>query len=52
MYYTWHFFVRIIKEKTEIETNMGKIIGLVVKEIGNQFDKSKIAPLVKQVLSK
>lgn len=44
--------IRIIKEKTEIETNMGKLIGLVVKEIGNQFDKSKIAPLVKQVLSK
>jgi uncharacterized protein YqeY len=44
--------IKIIKEKTEIETNMGKIIGLVVKEISNQFDKSKIAPLVKQVLNK
>ena len=34
------------------ETNLGKIIGLTVKEIGNNFDKSKISPLVKEVISK
>lgn len=34
-----------LKEK---ELNMGKLIGLVVKEVGNSFDKSKIAALVKE----
>jgi len=34
------------------ETNLGKIIGLTVKEIGNNFDKSKISPLVKEVINK
>ena len=34
-----------LKEK---EPNMGKLIGLVVKEVGNSFDKSKIAALVKE----
>lgn len=44
--------IKIIEEKSKLESNVGKIIGLVVKEIGNQFDKSKIAPLVKQTLNK
>ena len=35
-----------LKEK---EPNMGKLIGLVVKEVGNSFDKSKIAALVKEM---
>lgn len=39
--------VAIIKKIKETETNMGKIIGLTVKEVGNRFDKSKIAALVK-----
>jgi uncharacterized protein YqeY len=43
--------IAIIKEKQQIETNTGKIIGLVVKEVGNNFDKSKISMLVKKVLS-
>ena len=34
-----------LKEK---EPNLGKLIGLVVKEVGNSFDKSKIAALVKE----
>lgn len=41
--------VTIIKRIKETEPNMGKVIGLTVKEVGNRFDKSKIAALVKQV---
>ena len=39
--------VAIIKRIKETESNMGKVIGLTVKEVGNRFDKSKIAALVK-----
>lgn len=41
--------IAIIKRIKETETNLGKVIGLTVKEVGNQFDKSKIAALVKSV---
>ncbi len=41
--------IEIIKKFKETETNPGKLIGLTVKEVGNRFDKSKIAALVKQV---
>ena len=41
--------VEIIKRLKETETNVGKLIGLTVKEVGNRFDKSKIAALVKSV---
>ena len=41
--------INIIKRLKETETNPGKLIGLTVKEVGNRFDKSKIAALVKQV---
>ena len=41
--------IAIIKRIKETESNLGKVIGLTVKEIGNQFDKSKIAALVKSV---
>ena len=41
--------VAIIKRIKETEPNMGKVIGLTVKEVGNRFDKSKIAALVKSV---
>lgn len=41
--------IAIIKRIKETETNMGKVIGLTVKEVGNAFDKSKIAALVKNV---
>ena len=41
--------VAIIKRLKETETNPGKLIGLTVKEVGNRFDKSKIAALVKSV---
>lgn len=39
----------IIKRIKETESNMGKVIGLTVTEVGNRFDKSKIAALVKSV---
>ena len=39
----------IIKRIKETEPNMGKVIGLTVKEVGNRFDKAKIAALVKSV---
>ncbi len=39
----------IIRRIKETEPNLGKVIGLTVKEVGNRFDKSKIAALVKQV---
>ena len=41
--------IAIIKKIKETESNTGKVIGLTVKEVGNRFDKSKIAALVKQV---
>ena len=41
--------IEIIKKLKETESNPGKLIGLTVKEIGNRFDKSKIAALVKSV---
>lgn len=41
--------IAIIKRLKETETNVGKLIGLTVKEVGNQFDKSKIAALVRSV---
>ena len=41
--------IAIIKRIKETEPNMGKVIGLTVKEVGNRFDKSKIAALVKKV---
>ena len=37
----------IIRRIKETEPNLGKVIGLTVKEVGNRFDKSKIAALVK-----
>lgn len=40
--------IEIIKKFKETETNPGKLIGLTAKEVGNRFDKSKIAMLVKQ----
>lgn len=41
--------IAIIRRIKETEPNLGKVIGLTVKEVGNQFDKSKIAALVKSV---
>lgn len=41
--------IAIIKKIKGTEPNLGKVIGLTVKEVGNRFDKSKIAALVKTV---
>ena len=41
--------ISIIRRIKETEPNMGKVIGLTVKEVGNRFDKSKIAALVRNV---
>jgi uncharacterized protein YqeY len=41
--------IAIIKRLKETESNTGKLIGLVVKEVGNRFDKSKIASLVRNI---
>ena len=41
--------IAIIKHIKETEPNLGKVIGLTVKEVGNRFDKSKIAALVRSV---
>lgn len=38
--------IEIIKKLKKTESNPGKLIGLTVKEVGNRFDKSKIAALV------
>lgn len=39
--------ISIIQRIRETEPNLGKVIGLTVKEVGNRFDKAKIAQLVK-----
>lgn len=44
--------IAIIDRLKETEANTGKLIGLVVKEVGNRFDKAKIAGLVKQTCQK
>jgi uncharacterized protein YqeY len=41
--------ITIIKRIKETEPNVGKVIGLTVKEVGNRFDKAKIAALVKSI---
>ena len=41
--------IEIIKRIKTTEPNVGKVIGLTVKEVGNRFDKAKIAALVKSV---
>ena len=44
--------IEIIKEfVSKGETNKGKLIGLTIKEVGANFDKSKVAGLVTTVLS-
>ena len=42
--------IEIIKNIAKSETNKGKVIGLVCKEVGNNFDRSKVAPLVNKVI--
>lgn len=42
----------IIKKLFEQEKNKGKLTGLTIKEVGSKFDKSKIAQLVNEVVSR
>lgn len=42
--------VKKVIENNPDEKNRGKLIGLTVKEVGNKFDKSKIAGIVNRVL--
>ena len=43
--------LNIIRETISLgESNKGKVIGLTVKKIGNQYDRSKIPELVAKVL--
>lgn len=41
--------MEMIKQAKEVESNLGKVIGIVAKQVGNRFDKSKIAGMVKNV---
>ena len=41
--------IEIIKRIKATEPNLGRVIGLTVKEVGNRYDKSLIAALVKRV---
>ena len=42
--------IEIIKSLAATETNKGKLIGMVCKQVGSNFDRSKVAPLVNKVL--
>lgn len=40
----------IVLRLKDMEPNKGKLIGLVIKEVGSRFDKSKISAIVNAVL--
>lgn len=42
--------IEIIKNLSATESNKGKLIGMVCKQVGSNFDRSKVAPLVNKVL--
>ena len=42
--------IEIIKSLAATETNKGKLIGMVCKQVSSNFDRSKVAPLVNKVL--
>lgn len=42
--------IEIIKKVAQSETNKGKITGIICKEVGNNFDRSKVAPLVNRTI--
>lgn len=42
--------IEIIKQLAATESNKGKLIGMVCKQVGSNFDRSKVAPLVNKVL--
>ena len=42
--------IEIIKNLSATESNKGKLIGMVCKQVGSKFDRSKVAPLVNKVI--
>lgn len=42
--------IEIIKQLVATESNRGKLIGMVCKQVGSNFDRSKVAPLVNKIL--
>lgn len=43
--------IEIIHRLHSNEPNKGKLVGLVCKEVGNRFDRSKVKPLIDKILS-
>ena len=43
--------IAVIRELSATETNVGKLTGMVCKEVGSRFDRSKVNGLVRSVLS-
>ena len=43
--------IEIIKQLAATESNRGKLIGMVCKQVGSNFDRSKVAPLVNKILN-
>ena len=43
--------IEIIKQLAATESNKGKLIGMVCKQVGSNFDRSKVAPLVNKILN-
>jgi len=41
--------IEMIRQAKATQPNPGKVIGIVAKQVGSRFDKSKIAGLVKQL---
>lgn len=42
--------IEIIKNLSITESNKGKLIGMVCKQVGSNFDRSKVASLVNKVI--
>lgn len=42
--------VEIIQRLAAIESNKGKLTGMVCKEVGNRYDRSKIRPLIDKII--
>ena len=43
--------VEIIHRLYKTEPNKGKLVGLVCREVGSKFDRSKVKPLIDKILS-
>lgn len=43
--------IELIYKLSEIASNKGKLVGMVCKEVGSRFDRSKVKPLVDRTLS-